>query len=110
MFLFPGGPAHVTKTPAFVRHAKHRLDDESLAELVRHLELHPDAGDVMGGTGGVRKLRWAASGRGKSGSFRVLYYWHTSARKVVLLALYAKNEWDEPPAWLIRQWLKSAGN
>jgi hypothetical protein len=52
----------------------------------------PKAGDVMRGTGGVRKLRWGKGGRGKSGGVRVIYYFHDARLPLYLLTLFAKNE------------------
>ena len=65
----------IEKTPVFDKHARGRLDDESLDDLEKTLTANPAAGKVMPGTGGLRKLRIAAPGRGKRGGFRVLYYW-----------------------------------
>jgi hypothetical protein len=53
---------------------------------------HPKGGDLMEGTGGVRKLRWSRSGRGKSGGVQVIYYFHSDALPLYLLTLFAKNE------------------
>lgn len=57
-----------------------------------HLAAHPKAGDVIEGTGGVSKLRWARDGRGKSGGVRVIYYFHSEAMPLYLLTMFAKNE------------------
>ena len=57
-----------------------------------HLAAHPAAGDLIEGTGGVRKLRWARDGRGKSGGVRVIYYFHSEAMPLYLLTMVAKNE------------------
>ncbi|WP_298940686.1 type II toxin-antitoxin system RelE/ParE family toxin [uncultured Psychromonas sp.] len=53
---------------------------------------HPKAGDLMQGTGGIRKLRWAKSGSGKSGGVRVIYYFHNESIPLFLLSLFGKNE------------------
>ena len=52
----------------------------------------PDAGDIIPGSGGCRKLRWAAKGHGKRGGARVIYYWINDDDRILLLDLYAKNE------------------
>ncbi len=57
-----------------------------------YLAAHPAAGDLIEGTGGVRKLRWARDGRGKSGGVRVIYYVHSDAMPLYLLTMFAKNE------------------
>ena len=53
---------------------------------------HPAAGDLIEGTGGVRKVRWARDGRGKSGGVRVIYYFQSEAMPLYLLTMFAKNE------------------
>ena len=60
--------------------------------VVEHLAAHPTAGALLEGTGGVRKLRWARDGRGKSGGVRVIYYFHSEAMPLYLLTMFAKNE------------------
>jgi len=68
------------------------LNDDSYDKLQISLMETPKAGVVIQGTGGVRKLRWAAKGKGKRGGVRILYYWLDSKSKFYLLTLYAKNE------------------
>ena len=67
-------------------------DDDSLRDVQRSLQANPEAGDRIRGTGGVRKLRVAARGRGKRSGARVLYYFVTSRRTVYLLLAYYKGE------------------
>jgi mRNA-degrading endonuclease RelE of RelBE toxin-antitoxin system len=76
----------------FTRRVGHYLNDEEYAELQWFLALHPDAGDVIAATGGLRKLRWGAAGKGKRGGLRVIYYWYRAPGMVLLLELYRKNE------------------
>ncbi|MDZ7781916.1 MAG: type II toxin-antitoxin system RelE/ParE family toxin [Halioglobus sp.] len=52
----------------------------------------PDAGDIVKGSGGVRKVRWAADGKGKSGGVRVIYYWKKSDHEIWMLTIYSKSE------------------
>jgi hypothetical protein len=61
-------------------------------DIVNYLAAHPKAGDLMEGTGGVRKLRWGRGAQGKSGGVRVIYYVHSEAMPLYLLTLFAKNE------------------
>ena len=61
-------------------------------EVVEYLAANPRAGDLMQGTGGVRKLRWARAGRGKSGGVRVIYYFHSDVMPLYLLTAFGKNE------------------
>ena len=64
---------------------------------------HPDAGALVPGSGGVRKLRWAMSGRGKRGGIRVIYYWKCADDEIWMLTLYAKNERSSIPAHILKQ-------
>ena len=82
----------VVETPFFLRKAAGLLADSERSELVTFLGANPEAGDVIPETGGVRKVRWAASGRGKRGGVRVIYYFHNEAIPLFLLTVYAKNQ------------------
>jgi hypothetical protein len=75
----------------FERARQEYLADDSLRELQAVLLATPEAGVLIPGTGGVRKLRWKAEGRGKRGGLRVIYYVRASAFRCYLLHLYAKN-------------------
>lgn len=77
-------------------------DDEYQALQTALLET-PDAGDVVRGSGGVRKFRWAIGNRGKSGGIRVIYYWKKSADEVWMLTLYAKNEKSSIAGHILKQ-------
>jgi hypothetical protein len=71
------------------------LSDEEYGELQWYLALYPNAGDVIQGTGGLRKVRWSATGRGKRGGVRVIYF-HVSARKQLrMLLIYRKGVKDD---------------
>lgn len=70
------------------------LDDEAYRDLQIALIKRPDAGDLIKGGGGIRKLRFAAQGKGKSGGVRVIYYWVTEAGQIYLLQIYPKNRKD----------------
>jgi hypothetical protein len=54
--------------------------------------MHPNAGVLIQGAGGIRKLRWARSGGGKSGGVRVIYYYHSEGMPLYLLTIFGKNE------------------
>ena len=82
----------VAELPEYIRRAEKRLSDAERRDVVNYLAIHPKAGDVMEGTGGIRKLRWGRGGRGKSGGVRVVYYFHSEAMPLYLLTLFAKNE------------------
>ena len=82
----------VVETPGFLRDADAALTDEELGEVIWFLAANPEAGDMMPGTGGGRKLRWRAQGRGKRGGVRVIYYYHNESLPLFLLSVFAKNE------------------
>jgi hypothetical protein len=83
--------------PAFIRHRSDYLDDEGLRALQNALLENPEAGDVIEGTGGLRKLRQAdpRRGKGKRGGLRVIYYWWDGRRQFWLFTLYDKDEMDD---------------
>lgn len=85
----------------FTRYVHDYLSEESYAELQWHLMEMPDSGDVIRGSGGVRKLRWAAKGKGKRGGVRVIYYWQNRRGEIWLLTLYAKNEEETIPTEIL---------
>ena len=76
----------------YLRSATKLLADDDRRAIINHLASYPTAGDLIEGTGGVRKLRWARDGRGKSGGVRVIYYFHSEAMPLYLLTMFAKNE------------------
>ena len=82
------------EAPAFMRFRDEYLDDDGFAELQRYLAKNPEAGDMVPGAGGIRKLRWKDSSRGKGrrGGLRVVYYCFLSEQEIWLLTLYGKNE------------------
>jgi mRNA-degrading endonuclease RelE of RelBE toxin-antitoxin system len=88
-------PVVFVETPIFTRRVQEYMDDEEYGEMQAHLTLRPDAGNVIKGTGGMRKLRWAGSGRGKRGGLRVIYYWWVAKDRISLLLAYPKNEQDD---------------
>lgn len=68
------------------------MGEEDLRELQAYLLEHPSAGDLVQGTGGVRKLRWALPGRGKSGGVRTIYIDFSSRETIWLITVFGKNE------------------
>jgi mRNA-degrading endonuclease RelE of RelBE toxin-antitoxin system len=80
---------------SFSRRRSEHLDDEAYRALQNALLDNPDAGVRIPGTGGLRKIRWAAQGRGKRGGVRVIYY-PVYARSIILMLLvYPKNQQDD---------------
>jgi len=82
----------VAETKAFQRQVRELLSVREKEDLINYLAEHPGAGALLQGTGGIRKLRWAQAGRGKSGSVRVVYYFHSELMPLYLLAVFGKNE------------------
>ncbi|MDR3418073.1 MAG: hypothetical protein P4L83_18010 [Nevskia sp.] len=77
--MLRSAPITVVETPEFLAATRKLLDDEERAALVEHLAHNPSTGDLIPGTGGVRKLRWALEGRGKRGGARVIYFYHNAS-------------------------------
>jgi hypothetical protein len=85
----------VVETSVFVRRAAALLTIEEHAALIDHLAANPFEGDEIKGTGGVRKIRFAAKGKGKSGGVRVIYYVIDDTMPLYALLIYGKNEQDD---------------
>ena len=80
------------ETTLFTRLLSNYMADDEYRTLQAYLTEHPEAGDLIKGSGGVRKVRWAVKGKGKSGWVRIIYYWHKPECHIHLLTLYAKSE------------------
>ena len=85
----------IIETSVFTRRVTVLLSDDEYRELQATLVERPKAGPVIPGSGGIRKLRWSASGRGKRGGARVIYYWATEQDHLLMLFIYAKNESED---------------
>lgn len=83
------------------------LDDDEYAELQQYMMQKPDAGQVIPGSGGVRKLRWSRSGVGKRGGVRIIYFVQHSPNEFWMLTVYAKAKHDNVPAHILRQLLEA---
>lgn len=83
------------ETTTFTRHLPAHLDDLGYAELQGLLAEYPDAGKVIRGTGGLRKIRWRSSGSGKRSGIRVVYYWIAREDRIYFLTLYGKAVKDD---------------
>jgi len=79
----------------FTRQVPELLTDEEYAELQTAMTQHPDAGNLIQGTGGLRNLRWKRAGTGKSGGVRVIYYWLSAHHHIRLLMIYPKSRKDD---------------
>jgi hypothetical protein len=87
-------PVVVVETRLFQRFAAEVWSDNEREEFIDAIARDPQAGPIMQGTGGVRKLRWGRQGTGKSGGVRVIYYHHDDDAPVFLLTLYPKGQKD----------------
>jgi hypothetical protein len=93
----------VVETPLFQRLADDYWTEEERSSFISFIAGHPEAGDVVPGSGGVRKMRWSLAGRGKRGGVRVVYFNRLFAGEIWLLVLYAKSEAANIPAHVLRQ-------
>jgi hypothetical protein len=85
-------PITVAETRVFMRTAEKIWSEDELAGLVDYLARNPETGDVIPGTGGVRKLRWGRAGGGKRGGARAVYFYYSPDCPVYLLLAYAKAQ------------------
>jgi mRNA-degrading endonuclease RelE of RelBE toxin-antitoxin system len=83
------------ETSIFTRQVLDLLADEEYRELQKVLVNRPNAGSLIVGSGGLRKIRWAKQGRGKRGGVRVIYYWAVSSEQILMLFVYPKSERDD---------------
>ncbi len=91
------------ETPFFTKALSHYLEDDEYAKLQNHLNEQPEAGVIVPGSGGVRKLRWGSEGRGKRGGLRVIYYLRSARGELWMLTIYGKNVREDIPAHSLRQ-------
>jgi mRNA-degrading endonuclease RelE of RelBE toxin-antitoxin system len=98
------------ETQLFTRLVKQYLSDEQYTELQLALINNPELGPVIAGTGGVRKMRWAAPGRGKRGGYRVIYYVRRPKGVIWMLTMYPKNVADSIPVHVLREIREELGD
>ena len=82
----------IVELPEFIRKSDKILTITQRLSIINYLAEHPAAGDIMQGTGGIRKLRWSALAKGKSGGARVIYYYHNENIPLFLLTVFGKGE------------------
>jgi mRNA-degrading endonuclease RelE of RelBE toxin-antitoxin system len=95
------------ETPFFTKALSRYLEDDEYAELQNYLNEQPEAGVIVPGSGGVRKLRWGSEGRGKRGGLRVIYYLRSARGELWMLTIYGKNVQENIPAHMLRQMKES---
>ncbi len=89
-WIMDAKPITVVETPSFLKLSGAIWEDDERAELVDYIARNPESGDVIPGTGGVRKLRWSRAGSGKRGGARVIYFYYHADAPIYLLLAYAK--------------------
>ena len=94
------------ETSEFTKRLHSHLDDDGYAALQAFLSVHPNAGSIIPGSGGVRKLRWGSEGRGKRGGNRIIYYWLVAENRIYLLTLYGKAVKDDLTRAELAAWRK----
>jgi mRNA-degrading endonuclease RelE of RelBE toxin-antitoxin system len=82
----------IIETPVFTRRVLEALTDDEYRELQHFIAEHPESGNIISGSHGLRKLRWTVSGRGKRGGSRVIYYWLKPRDTILMLFVFRKNE------------------
>lgn len=82
----------ILETSIFTRCIRELIADDDYAELQLALVQNPALGSVIRGSGGIRKLRWSAAGRGKRGGIRIIYYWYVADEQIFMLYAYVKNQ------------------
>ena len=98
------------ETKLFSRLVKDYLSDDEYRELQTALIESPEIGDVIPNSGGVRKLRWRAIGRGKRGGYRVIYFSRASEDEMWFITIYPKNVVDNIPVDILRKIRKEIEN
>lgn len=91
-FVRPEAAMHFIETTAFTRRILELMSDDEYRALQIFLSTRPDAGDIIPGSGGLRKVRWHTGTTGKRGGIRLIYYWVVRDDTILLLFAFRKNE------------------
>ena len=92
----------IVETPTFAADAKSIWSEEERGAFCAWLAANPEVGDVIPGSGGCRKVRWAIAGGGKRGGARIIYFNRLSNGEIWLLVIYTKNVTANIPAHLLK--------
>ena len=84
-------PQVIVETVSYLKAVEDIWDEETQIDFKNYISLHPDKGDIIPGTGGIRKIRWQGSGHGKRGGARIIYYVYNDKNPIYLLFAYPKN-------------------
>ncbi len=90
------------ESPIFTKLWPDYWSEDERGEFAAWLAQSPEAGDVIPGSGGIRKVRWARGGQGKRGGVRVIYYAQVSGGLIWLLTIYAKSSQENIPAHILK--------
>ena len=101
------------ETPIFTREVRDLLPDDSCRKMQQAIRVRPEAGNLIQGSGGLRKLRWNLPGTGKRGSLRIIYYWDTPSDTIYMLLVYKKRKQEDLTqdqlkilSKLLKEWLE----
>src|SRR5512139_3379167 len=101
------------ETPIFTREVQTLLPDDSYGKLQQAILVRPEAGNLIPGSGGLRKLRWNLPQAGKRGSLRIIYYWDTPSDTIYMLLAYKKSRQEDLTqeqfrilSRLLKEWLE----
>jgi hypothetical protein len=98
------------ETSTFTKHVYAYLSEDEYLGLQNHLVQYPESGNIVPGSGGIRKVRWAMAGKGKSGGVRIIYFFKKNDDEIWLLTIYSKNEIENIPAHVLKQIAKEIEN
>lgn len=91
------------EAPLFTKYIYDYLDEEEYMAMQWYISLHPKAGALIPGSGGLRKIRWKSKGRGKNGGIRTIYYYKSAENQIWLLTVYGKNEIESISARVLKK-------
>ncbi|PCD00794.1 transcriptional regulator [Halopseudomonas pelagia] len=100
----------IIETEVFKRYAEAVWDEDERHAFITWIAANPLSGDVIPGSGGLRKLRWRGSSGGKRGGVRVIYYNELAVGSIWLLIVYSKAKFDNLPASFLKQLKEATGN
>jgi hypothetical protein len=100
----------IIESPLFSRDWPDYWSTDEHGEFMAYLAANPEAGTVVPGSGGCRKVRWAVQGKGKSGGVRVIYTTHLANGAIVALIIYSKSANDNIPGHVLKQVAKELGH
>ena len=82
----------IVELPEFLRKSEKSLKESERQSIINYLALHPESGLIIQGSGGIRKLKWSAYGKGKSGGARIIYYYFNETMPLFLLTVFGKGK------------------